>query len=93
MDTTGETDERVQDEISVLDQLESDLAAVEQAIERLDHITAEDVEGEIAASRIDAAVSAERFGAASPDQQEPAQVADRSASAEVADDAAPTPFG
>jgi hypothetical protein len=96
MDTTADTDDGVQDEIAVLDQLESDLAAVEQAIERLDHITAEDVEGEIAAARIDAAVSAERFGTTSPDHPdgvEPADEVDQPVSAEVTDDVSPTPFG
>ncbi len=53
----------VLDELAVLDQLEADLAAVEQAVESLERVTAEGVGGSDAAEQIAAAVSVERFGA------------------------------
>jgi hypothetical protein len=51
------------DEAALLDQLESDLAAVETAIASIERIAAESGGGEPAAAEIRAAVSAERFGA------------------------------
>lgn len=53
----------VDDELAVLDELEADLAAVEQAIESLERVSAEGLVGDEAATRIAAAVSVERFGA------------------------------
>ena len=53
----------VVDELAVLDELEADLAAVEQAIESLERVSAEGLVGDEAATRIAAAVSVERFGA------------------------------
>lgn len=50
------------DELAVLDQLEADLSAVEQAIESLEQVSTEGLVGEAAARRIAAAVSTERFG-------------------------------
>ncbi len=58
--------ERVDDELAVLDQLESDLAAVEQAIERLELVSSQGPGGADAAARIVAAVSPERFVTAAP---------------------------
>jgi len=55
------------DEMAVLDQLEADLTAVEQAITTLDTISSDGVGGEQAAAQIAAAVSAERFGGAATD--------------------------
>jgi transposase len=52
----------VLDELAVLDQLEADLAAVEQAVESLERVAVEGVGGEAAAAQIAAAVSVERFG-------------------------------
>jgi hypothetical protein len=52
----------VDDELAVLDELEADLAAVEQAIESLERVSVEGLVGDEAASRIAAAVSVERFG-------------------------------
>jgi hypothetical protein len=46
----------------VLDRLEADLSAVEQAIESLEQVSTEGLVGEAAALRIAAAVSTERFG-------------------------------
>ena len=59
------------DELVVLDQLEADLSAVEQAIESLERVTAEGLGGDAAASRIAAAVSVERFGGASASAEVP----------------------
>jgi hypothetical protein len=53
----------VVDELAVLDELEADLAAVEQAIESLERVSVEGLVGDEAATRIAAAVSVERFGA------------------------------
>lgn len=53
----------VDDELAVLDELEADLAAVEQAIESLERVSVEGLVGDEAATRIAAAVSVERFGA------------------------------
>lgn len=50
------------DEAALLDQLESDLAAVETAIASIEQIATDSVGGERAAAEIRAAVSAERFG-------------------------------
>jgi hypothetical protein len=50
-----------QDELEVLDQLESDLAAVEQAITTLEQISTDGSLGDSAASLIAAAVPQERF--------------------------------
>lgn len=50
------------DELEVLDQLEADLAAVEQAIAGLDRVASEGLGGEAAADQIAAAVSVDRFG-------------------------------
>jgi hypothetical protein len=50
------------DELVVLDRLEADLSAVEQAIESLEQVSTEGLVGEAAALRIAAAVSTERFG-------------------------------
>lgn len=50
------------DELVVLDRLEADLSAVEQAIESLEQVSTEGLVGEAAARRIAAAVSTERFG-------------------------------
>ncbi|HTO01771.1 MAG TPA: hypothetical protein VL068_13960, partial [Microthrixaceae bacterium] len=50
------------DEVVELDALESDMAAVEQAITTLDEISARGVGGELAANEIAAAVSKDRFG-------------------------------
>ncbi|MHB1137765.1 MAG: hypothetical protein ACYC2O_02340 [Microthrixaceae bacterium] len=50
------------DELAVLDELEADLAAVEQAISTLEQVAGDGIGGEQAAARISAAVSAERFG-------------------------------
>ena len=50
------------DEVALLDQLESDLAAVETAIASIERIATDSVGGEQAAAEIRAAVSAERFG-------------------------------
>lgn len=52
----------VLDELAVLDQLESDLTAVEQAIASLERVATEGLGGEDAATQIAAAVSVERFG-------------------------------
>lgn len=51
-----------QDELAILDQLEADLAAVEQAITTLEQIATEESVGESAAVHIAAAVPQERFG-------------------------------
>lgn len=48
-------------EVVELDALESDMAAVEQAITTLDEISSRGVGGELAANEIAAAVSKERF--------------------------------
>ncbi len=53
------------DELAVLDALESDLVAVEQAIESLDRVSGEGLDGEQAAAQISAIVSPERFGSPS----------------------------
>ena len=50
------------DEAALLDQLESDLAAVETAIASIEQIATDSVGGDQAAAEIRAAVSAERFG-------------------------------
>lgn len=50
------------DELAVLDGLEADLSAVEQAIESLEQVSTEGLIGEAAALHIAAAVSTERFG-------------------------------
>ena len=50
------------DELEVLDRLEADLSAVEQAIESLEQVSTEGLVGEAAARRIAAAVSVDRFG-------------------------------
>ena len=50
------------DELAILDQLEADLIAVEQAITTLDQISSDGVGGEQAAAEIVAAVSTGRFG-------------------------------
>jgi hypothetical protein len=50
------------DELVVLDQLEADLAAVEQAITTLEQVASDGIGGEQAAAQIAAAVSADRFG-------------------------------
>lgn len=50
------------DELAVVDQLEADLSAVEQAIESLERVATEGLGGEQAAAQISAAVSHERFG-------------------------------
>ncbi|MGB6056844.1 MAG: hypothetical protein WBF71_01165 [Microthrixaceae bacterium] len=50
------------DEVVELDALESDMAAVEQAISTLDEISSRGVGGESAAKEITAAVSKDRFG-------------------------------
>ena len=50
------------DEAALLDQLESDLAAVETAIAAVEQIATDAVGGDQAAAEIRAAVSAERFG-------------------------------
>lgn len=63
-DPAGPSHPAEPDELVVLDGLEADLAAVEQAIESLERVAAEGVGGEDAARQIGAAVSAERFGAA-----------------------------
>ena len=51
------------DELAVLDQLEADLTAVEQAMESLERVASEGLGGDDAAAQIAAAVSVERFGA------------------------------
>jgi hypothetical protein len=51
------------DELAVLDQLEADLSAVEQAVESLERVASEGLGGDDAAAQIAAAVSVERFGA------------------------------
>jgi hypothetical protein len=56
--------EQPQDELVVLDQLEADLAAVEQAISTLEQVAGDGIGGEQAAAQIAAAVSADRFGGA-----------------------------
>lgn len=50
------------DELAVLDSLEADLVAVEQAIDSLDRVTGEGLGGDAAAVQIDAIVSVGRFG-------------------------------
>jgi hypothetical protein len=58
-----------QDELAVLDQLEADLAAVEQAITTLEQISTDGSLGDSAASQIAAAVPQDRFASAgTPDQ-------------------------
>ena len=57
-----------QDELVVLDGLEADLSAVEQAIASLEQISVDGVGGEAAANRIAAAVPLDRFGGTSPAQ-------------------------
>ncbi len=52
------------DELAVLDALESDLVAVERAIESLDRVSGEGHGGEAAAAQITAIVSPERFAVA-----------------------------
>lgn len=60
----GATDpSEVADEVAVLDELEGDLSAVEQAIESLERVSVEGLVGDEAAARIAAAVSIDRFGA------------------------------
>lgn len=54
------------DESAVVDQLEADLSAVEQAIESLERVASEGLGGEQAAAQIAAAVSPERFGSSDP---------------------------
>ena len=54
------------DELAVVDQLEADLTAVEQAIESLERVASEGLGGEQAAAQISAAVSHERFGVDDP---------------------------
>lgn len=49
------------DELALLDELEADLTAVEEAMATLDRITADGVGGVAAATEITAVVSAERF--------------------------------
>lgn len=55
-----------EDELAVLDGLEADLSAVEQAIASLEQISVEGVGGEVAAARIAAAVPLDRFGGPAP---------------------------
>lgn len=57
----GQEDAGREGDEAVLEQLESDLASVEQAIERLEQITAAGIGGEQAAARIEDAVPSERF--------------------------------
>lgn len=58
----------VTDELAILDQLEADMTAVEQAITTLDRISADGVSGDQVGAEIAAAVSAARFGdPAAPD--------------------------
>lgn len=59
------------DELEILDQLEADLTAVDQAITTLDRISSDGVGGEQAATEISAAVSVERFGSADPEVADP----------------------
>lgn len=54
------------DELAILDQLEADLAAVEQAITTIDRITADGVGGDRAGAEIAAAVGLDRFGTGVP---------------------------
>ena len=49
------------DELALLDELEADLTAVEEAMATLDRITADGVGGAAAATEIAAVVSADRF--------------------------------
>ena len=49
------------EELAVLDGLEADLVAVEQAVESLERVSSEGLGGAEAATRIAAAVSVERF--------------------------------
>ncbi|MEI2700658.1 MAG: hypothetical protein V9E94_20810 [Microthrixaceae bacterium] len=58
---------RETDELAVLDALESDLVAVEQAIESLDRVSSEGHGGESAAAQITAIVSPQRFSVAEAD--------------------------
>jgi hypothetical protein len=51
----------VSDELALLDELEADLTAVEEAMATLDRITADGVGGAAAATEIAAVVSADRF--------------------------------
>ncbi len=53
-------------EADVLDGLEQDLAAVTEAMQTLDRITAEGVGGDAAAAQITSVVSAERFPDGAP---------------------------
>ena len=57
-----------QDELLVLGQLESDLAAVEQAITTLEQISTDGSLGDSAASQIAAAVPQDRFASSAVDQ-------------------------
>ena len=50
----------------MLDGLEQDLAAVEEAMQTLDRITADGVGGDAAAAQITSVVSAERFPDGAP---------------------------
>lgn len=61
-ESTASVSAPLADEFEELDGLESDMAAVEQAIATLDQISGRGVGGELAASEISAAVSRERFG-------------------------------
>jgi hypothetical protein len=58
-----------QDELAVLDQLEADLAAVEQAITTLEQISTDGSLGDSAASQIAAAVPQDRFASAATSDQ------------------------
>lgn len=69
-----------EDELVVLDGLEADLSAVEQAIASLEQISVEGVGGEVAAARIAAAVPLDRFGGTTPS---PAAGAEREPSAQT----------
>lgn len=61
-DASGAGYQPESDEVVDLDALESDMAAVEQAISTLDEISSRGVGGESAAKEIAAAVSKDRFG-------------------------------
>ena len=58
---------RETDELAVLDALESDLVAVEQAIESLDRVSSEVDGGECGAGEMTAIVSPQRFSVAEAD--------------------------
>ena len=58
-----------QDELAALDQLEADLAAVEQAITTLEQISTDGSLGDSAASQIATAVPQDRFASAATSDQ------------------------